>query len=263
MAEQRSLGVHPLGINLENRALLEQLHRELPGAFDVAHAARALHLEPDRTRDLLAYLARRGWLTRVRRGLYVAVPLNARRSGEWIEDAWIVAERAFSPCYVAGWSACEHWGLTEQTFRTVLVVTSRKVRDRHPVMQGIPYRVTVRPQKQFFGLATTWREQVPVSVSDPSRTIVDLLDDPTLVGGIRNVADVVYGDRLGKRAVFKRLGFILEHLGADAPELVAACLERRSTGLIALDPSVKIRGRIVRRWGLRANVELGTPGGDW
>lgn len=267
------------GINRENRALLERLHRELPGAFDVEHASAVLGLEAGRTRMLLAYLARRGWLSRVRRGLYVAVPLDTRRPGEWTEDAWVVAERTFSPCYIGGWSACQHWGLTDQIFRTVLVVTGRKVRGRELVIQDTPYRVTVRSEEKLFGTTMVWREQVRVPVSDPSRTIVDLLDDPTLGGGMRNVADVVheyctgehraddllvaYADRLGNRAVFKRLGFTLEHLDVDAPGLVEACLERRSSGLIALDPSVKVKGRIVRRWGIRVNLNLGTPGGNW
>ena len=279
MVNAQTLGAHVEGINRENRALLEQLHRELPGAFDIAHASTALGLDADRTRKLLAYLARRGWLSRVRRGLYVAVPLDTRRPGEWIEDAWIVAERTFSPCYIGGWTACQHWGLTEQVFRTVLVVTAKKVRDRDPVMQGTSYRLTVRSEDKFFGTTTVWRDQVRVRVSDPTRTIVDLFDDPTLGGGMRNVADVVheyltgeyrddtllveYGDRLGNRAVFKRLGFLLEHLGIEAPDLVATCMERRSAGLVALDPSVPTKGRIVRRWGIRANVTLGTPGGDW
>jgi predicted transcriptional regulator of viral defense system len=267
------------GINRKNRALLERLHREMPGAFDVQHASAALGLEPDRTRRLLAYLARRGWLSRVRRGLYVAVPLDTRSPGDWTEDAWVVAERTFSPCYIGGWSACQHWGLTEQVFRTVLVVTAKKVRHRDQVMQGMPYRLIVRSEEKFFGLTTVWRDQVRVSVSDPTRTIIDVLDDPPLGGGMRNVADVVheyltgelrddallveYGDRLGNRAIFKRLGFLLEHLGVDAHELLPACRERRSAGLVALDPSVEARGRIVRRWGIRANVALGTPGGDW
>lgn len=271
--------MHVEGINRENRALLERLHREMPGAFDVEHASAVLGLDAGRTRKLFAYLARRGWLSRVRRGLYVAVPLDTRRPGEWTEDAWVVAERTFSPCYIGGWSACQYWGLTDQVFRTVLVVTGRKVRGREPVIQGTPYRVTVRSEDKLFGTTIVWRQQVRVRVSDPSRTIVDLLDDPTLGGGMRNVADVVheyltgeyrdddlliaYADRLGNRAGFKRLGFVLEHLGIDAPGLVEACLERRSAGLVALDPSVQLKGRIVRRWGIRANVRLGTPGGDW
>lgn len=200
-------------------------------------------------------------------------------AGEWIEGAWVVADRLFAPCYIGGWSACEYWDLTEQLFRTVLVVTARKVRDREQVVQTTSFRITVRAEDKLFGTTPVWRDQVRVQVSDPARTIVDVLDDPTLGGGMRNVADVVheylasehrddallieYGDRVGNRAVFKRLGFVLEHLGVDAPALLDACLERRSSGLVALDPSVDAKGRIVRRWGVRANVMLGTPGSEW
>ena len=164
-------------------------------------------------------------------------------------------------------------------FRTILVVTGKKMRSREPVIQGTPYRITVRAEDKLFGTTPVWRDQARVQVSDPTRTIVDVLDDPRLGGGMRNVADVlheyftgahrdddlliVYADRLGNRAVFKRLGFVLEHLHVESPGLVAACLERRSAGLVALDPSVEAKGRIVRRWGIRANVTLGTPGGEW
>jgi predicted transcriptional regulator of viral defense system len=266
----------PAGISSRNRAQLEELHRRAGGAFSVAQAAELLGVDRVRAARLLGYLARRGWLSRVRRGLYVAVPLDARQSGEWIEDPWVVADQVFSPCYIGGWSACEHWDLTEQTFRAVLVVTAKKVREREVEMQGISFHLTVRTEEALFGTVQVWRGQTRVAVSDPSRTIVDVLDNPRLGGGIRTVVDVLreymasqhrddqiliaYGDRLDNRAVFKRLGYLIELLGIEADELLAACRERRSAGLVALDPSVKARGQIVRRWGLRANVHLAELG---
>jgi predicted transcriptional regulator of viral defense system len=268
----------PLGISAENRELLERLHRELPTAFDIEDAAEVLGLDAHHTRRLLAYLARRGWLSRVRRGLYVTVPLDTRRPGEWTGDPWVVAERLYSPCYIGGWSACEHWGLTEQTFRTVVVVTAKTIRERSQLIQGTPFRLTHRSEDKQFGLDVIWRGQARVKISDPSRTVVDLLDDPTLGGGIRSVADVLheylideyrdddllieYADRLGNRAVFKRLGFLVEHMDVDAERLTAAAFKRRSAGLAKLDPSIDDKGQIVRRWGIRANATLGTPGGQ-
>ena len=74
---------------------------------------------------LLARWAAQGWLQRVRRGIYVAVPLESQRADSQPEDSWIIAEAAFSPCYISGWSAAEHWGLTEQVFRTVLFCVMR------------------------------------------------------------------------------------------------------------------------------------------
>jgi predicted transcriptional regulator of viral defense system len=270
--------VHPAGISQRNRDCVERLHRGTISPFDVAEAARLLDLDTASASRLVGYLARRGWLSRVRRGLYVAVPLDARRSGEWIEDPWIVAHRVFAPSYIGGWSACEHWDLTEQLFRTVLVVTGKKVRRQEVELQGVHFWVTSRPVDHLFGTVGVWRTGVRVEVSDPSRTIIDMLDDPRLGGGIRNVADVLreylssehrkddlladYGDRLGNRTVFKRLGFLLERLGADADDLVEACLARRSAGLTKLDPSVKTNGRITGRWGLRVNVSVNRTGDE-
>jgi predicted transcriptional regulator of viral defense system len=265
------------GISQRNRAHLEELHRSVHGAFDVRKASMILGVSQEEASQLLGYLARRGWLSRVRRGLYVTVPLDARHSGEWIEDPWVVADRVFSPCYIGGWSACEYWELTDQVFRTLLVVTVRHVRHRDEEIQGMPFRLTVRNEKAFFGTASVWRGQNKVAVSDPSRTVIDVLDDPGLGGGIRTVADVLeeyfrserrddqrlvdYGDRLGNRAVFKRLGYLLEHGQVRAPDLLEACLARRSRGLAKLDPGVDVPGRIVRRWGLRVNVALGSSAG--
>ncbi|MGH2758690.1 MAG: type IV toxin-antitoxin system AbiEi family antitoxin domain-containing protein [Actinomycetota bacterium] len=270
-----ALRVHAGGISERNRAYLEMLHRDAHAAFGVDEAARALGLDHDEAARLLTYFARRGWLSRVRRGLYVAVPLDARRSGEWVEDSWVIAARVFDPCYIGGWSACEYWDLTEQVFRSLLVVTAKKVHDRDVVMQGVAFHVTVRHESKLFGATGVWRGQTRVDVSDAPRTIVDILDDPALGGGIRQVARVVheyftsehrnddllveYGDRLGNRTVFKRLGHLLEAQEIDAPDLITACLQRRSAGYTTLDPSVKTRGTIVRRWGLRVNVRLTKP----
>lgn len=279
--------VHPLessavrsagGIGGANRARLAALHRAFIGPFSIADAATALDQDEGSARRLLGYLSRRGWLARVRRGLYLTVPLDAARAGEWIEDPWIVAARAFRPAYIGGWSAAEHWCLTEQVFRDVVVITTRDVRQRNHVLQGQTFLVTRRAREKVFGLEPVWRRDIAVKVSDPSRTVVDVLDDPSIGGGIRHVMSIVreylgsercneallveYGDRLGNRAVFKRLGWILEVLG-DEGALRDACAERRSAGLVKLDPTVDKPGRIVRRWGLRVNVALDERVDDW
>ncbi|MFQ5351777.1 MAG: hypothetical protein ACE5D3_01750, partial [Candidatus Binatia bacterium] len=132
------------GIESHNRDLLEQLHRTFAGPFSPAEAADALRLDCQRARRLLAHLTSRGWLSRVRRGLYVTVPLGASAPADWREDPWIVAAKAFTPCYIGGWSACEHWGLTEQVFRDIVVMTGRSVRSGKTEVQGTPFRLKRR-----------------------------------------------------------------------------------------------------------------------
>ncbi len=263
------------GIRAENRARLATLSRAFGGPFTADEAAEALDVDRAEAARFVGYLASRGWLARVRRGLYAPVPLEASAPEEWRSDPWLVAARVFEPCYIGGWSACEHWGLTEQLFRDVLVVTARQQRRSTARVQGMDFRVVTRKQEALFGTRPVWRGRERIQVSDPSRTIVDVLDEPALGGGIRHGADVLveyfegehrdektliaYGDRLGNRTVFKRLGFLVEELGIDAPDLVAACTKRKSAGISALDPTVRTKGRITRRWNLRVNATV-SPG---
>ena len=108
-------------------------------------------------------------------------------------------------------------------------------------------------------------------MSDPSRTVVDMLDDPSFGGGIRHVAHALseyfdshvdeevllsYVERRGNRSVYKRLGYLIEAQNIPSPELIHACRSRMSTGLVDLDPAVPATGRITKRWNLRVNVDL-------
>src|SRR5712691_9135499 len=61
------------------------------------------------------------------------------------------ASVTFEPCYMGGWSALEHWGLTEQLFRTVMVFTARRVRNRNPDFQGTSIHLKVVAPDKLFG----------------------------------------------------------------------------------------------------------------
>lgn len=264
--------MEPRGLSASNRRHVERLHRAFSEPFGVEEAVEALGVDLARARRLVRYLADRGWLDRVRKGLYLPVPLDAYRSGEAHQDPWVVASVVFEPAYIGGWSAAEHWDLTEQVFRDVLVVTARRPRDRTPTIGTTTFEVHTMDPAKHFGLAPVWRGARRVEVSDPSRTVIDLLAAPRWGGGMRHVAEIVgeyfegehrddallvgYGDRLGVGAVFKRLGFLIETLELADGELVDACLERRTTGVNDLDPSVDADGRITTRWGIRANVSI-------
>jgi predicted transcriptional regulator of viral defense system len=260
------------GISAENRKALQRLHARFQAPFTTREGAEALDVALPRARRLLRYLADRGWLTRVARGMYATVPLAAREPANWPVDSWVVATRRFEPCYLAGWSALAHHGLTEQIFRAVVVVTSLTVRHRELNSQNIPFVLRHRDRSKFFGLDLVWRDGNRVQVSDRERTLVDVLDEPALAGGAAQVAEALvayfedeqrsedrlieYGDRLGNGTVFKRLGYLLESLQVGDERLVRACKLRRSSGFTLLDPSVPSNGERNARWGLRTNVPL-------
>lgn len=260
------------GITAENRRLLQLLHRSGPGPFTAADAAGLWRLPADRAGRLLRTLEAGGWLARPRRGLYVPVPLEAARAGEWHEDPWVIAIKLFPDGYVGGWSACEHWELTDQVFREVLVYSPRRVAAHRVPLDIGAIEVRKTSSERLFGLRSVWRATARVGVSDPSRTIIDVLDTPANGGGIRHVAEVVdtyfrsehrhdellvgYAERFGNRAVFKRLGYLIEVMGIDAPAVASACASRISRGVSALDPGIAGAGPIRTRWNLRINADI-------
>jgi predicted transcriptional regulator of viral defense system len=266
------------GILEKNRKLLITLHRGTSGPFTPHEAATLLHLDIDKTRKFLAYLADKGWLTHVRRGLYTTVSLDVIEPASWKEDPWIIASKVFQPFYIGGWTACEHWGLTEQIFKETVVISSRPVRRRHMEIQCVPFIVKVVNNSKIFGTEAVWRGRTRVPISDPARTVIDILDDPYIGGGVRHIADVLqeylshtrrndkllleYAHKLGNRSVFKRLGYLLELMNVDEAKLIEECRKSISSGISLLDPTATHKGRIIRKWNLRINVTLDSAKGE-
>ena len=253
------------GIGKADRERLSSILRGTKGTVSVAEAAKILDLPRIDVAKMLSRWAKKGWLSRVRRGLYIPVPLESKTADISLEDAWVVAARLYEPCYIGGWSAAEYWDLTEQIFRTVVVITTQRPRNRTPLIKGTDFLLRTVSDKTMFGLKPVWRGQVKVNISDPTRTMLDMLNDPQLGGGIRSTVDMLenylnsekkdlellinYADQLGNGAVFKRLGFLLE-LYAPAEQLsIKKCKERLSSGNAKLDP--KLSGnKLITRWRL-------------
>ena len=263
----------PKGITASNRNLVTALNVGFSGPFTAREAATTLGYTLGGAQRFLAYLAERGWLVRVHHGLYSTVPLDAVDPTEWRIDPWIVVSKLYGPhYYIGGWTACEYWDLTEQIFNSTIVFTTRRTREKETEVQGFPLRLRHTARDKIFGTRTVWRERTRVTLSDPTRTLVDALDDPSLGGGIRHVAEVLqayfeserrddslleeYIKRLGNRTVFKRLGYLLETLEIEAAQLIKSCKAGKSAGISLLDPSLPARGPARRRWNLRVNATV-------
>jgi len=241
------------GLGKIDRTRLSAVLRGTQGTISVAEATDILQLSSVSTAKLLSRWAKKGWLSRVRRGFYIPVPLESPTADIPLEDAWIIADKLFNPCYIGGWSAAEHWGLTEQIF------------NRKQTIKGTPFLLKTVPNKAMYGLKAAWRGQVKVNVSDPARTILDMLSDPLLAGGLRSMVDMFrnylgsdfkdltllleYARQLGNGAVFKRLGFLLEKYAESEEDCIALCKQRLTAGNAKLDPSLKAE-RLVTRWRL-------------
>ena len=95
------------GISEKNRKLLDDLNRTQKGPFSSKEASKALGLPLKEVSTILTYFSAKGWLSRVRRGLYITVPLGTLNPREYKENPWVVANRVFAPCYIGGWRSEE------------------------------------------------------------------------------------------------------------------------------------------------------------
>lgn len=247
------------------RERLGRLLREGGEVLTVANAARILALSRLDASKVLARWSGQGWLTRIKRGIYIPVPVEASSTEATVEDPWALVPELFGQAYVGGWSAAEHWDLTEQIFSDFCVFTMEPVARRRQVFHGIPFAVTHIAANHLFGTQAVWRGQRKIKISDPARTVIDMLSYPWAGGGLSHVMEcleshfrspdcdpdklVEYGDRLANAAVFKRLGFLSERFLGSGHELTVSCRSRLSKGNAQLDPSLK-GDRLVTRWRL-------------
>lgn len=244
-----------------------QLMNVLAASGDVVRISdvtKALGISRVEAAKRLARWREQGWLSRVGSGAYVPASIETLGSERVLDDAWVLVPALYAPGYVAGRTAAEHWDLTEQIFKDVVVVTGQAIRQRRQMRQGFEFTLKHLNPNKIFGTKSVWRHHTKVPVSDVHRTIIDILDDPGLGGGIQQVADclnvyfkradrddkklIEYGDRLGNGAVFKRLGFLAEK-NSDNAALIDLCRVRLTAGNAKLDPALNC-SRLVSRWRL-------------
>jgi predicted transcriptional regulator of viral defense system len=248
----------------KGRVQLSQVLQDAGELVSVDAVTKSLRVDPRGATKLLARWAAQGWIKRLRRGLYAPVPMASIGQVQVLDDPWLVVPSLFGPAYVGGWTAAEHWGLTEQIFRSVCVLTTRPIHGKEKNIQGVDFSLKRISPRAMFGTKTLWRGKVKVEISSPSKTIIDMLDDPAIGGGIRHVGDcldqylskksgtadelVSTAALLDNGAVFKRLGFLAERRGGPE-QLILECQKRLTTGNAKLDPAIRCR-RLVRRWRL-------------
>jgi len=205
---------------------LATLLRYKSGTIRVDDAMVALELDRSHAAKLLAGWHNQGVIRRVARGLYVPIQPTALGQTQVLEDPWVLVPELYHPGYIGGWSALEHWGLTEQLFRSVCVFTSKRVVYGNTVHQGVGFFIKHIPDSHIFGTKTVWRNHFKLRVSDPYKTILDIIDDPVLGAGLQHTVDCLrefikqfpkqrdldqlfeYAIRINNGALFKKPWFL-------------------------------------------------------
>ncbi|MCX7706937.1 MAG: hypothetical protein N2204_02890 [Anaerolineae bacterium] len=220
-----------------------------------------LDLESSRLAHLLQRMEQEGLVARVERGKYLLLGLEP---AEGLSNPLAVASQLVTPSYISFWSALHFYGLTEQAPRTVFVAVTRQKRPL--AFQGTTFRFVRLAPHMFFGYRREMLADLPLTVADEAKAILDSLYLPGNAGGVTEVAKalraallddrvevdqlVEYARRMDNASLVGRLGYLLEQLGyaADLPP---------PRGPVALDPSRPRGGAYDRRWKVYVNVSAG------
>lgn len=219
--------------------------------------------------DVARRLVRKKVLERVGPGRFVVRPLRALARPS-TASAVVLAAAALQgePYYLGGLWALSFHRLSGQQYTSVMdVFVARRLSPR--VLGGaqlVFHRVS--PERFGDGMSTAEIEGVSVRVSDPERSLLDLLDLPALAGGgseaLRHVQQALpkvsqsklieHAARGSRSSTCQRLGLLLERAGAS-PRLLAP-LHRRthaSKSMLSLVPGAPRVGHFNRVWSLVEN----------
>jgi predicted transcriptional regulator of viral defense system len=209
----------------------------------------------------LVHLARKGYVVRIMRGLYGAVPPEFAGTDYEI-DRYLVSSRASGPSgALAFHTALELHGVANAVLNEVYCITCGRV---HPFsFQGVDYRFV--SAREVFGTVWSVRQGISVTATDRERTFLDCLRRPELAGGLdelvrslgtfHTVDTVVIGDylrRFDEMSLVQRAGVMLTLLKEDlrVPEEFLAGLRTSVGGKVYyLVPGMERgTGRLDKEW---------------
>lgn len=254
------------GIGSVYRRKLSKAAESSKGSLTPEHVCKSLNITRQEAGRLLSRWHKAGWLRKIKRGFYILIPVESSPDELSIENPWIIVSKLFEPGYIGGFSAIKHWDLSEQIFETITYFTTKNIKDRNPKYSGLKLQLKSIDKSKLFGTKTLWIESTKIQVSDPSKTLVDLLDDPSLVGGMRVVFDffktyfeseyknmdliIEYTLKMKNKTIFKRLGFLLELLSFSDEKVLNKIKINISKGYSNFDPAIK-SVRIIKKWNLK------------
>lgn len=234
--------------------------------FNVHAGAKILGLNPIDASKILSRWQKQGFIFRVKQGLYTIMPIDTASEDFALDNRWAIIPKIFDPCYIGGFSAAEHWDLTEQIFNSICVFTTKVVKKHNINIANQDVLVRHIQPNRLFGLQPIWFKQEKVMISDIHRTMIDLFDNPENGGGIQHAIDCLknylhkpeanleklaeYAFQLNNGAVYKRLGYLLSVLHDPQAPCVLEFSKKLSKGYAYLDPKQKADVKLVKRWNL-------------
>ena len=248
--------------------LFAGLHDVDKTVFDTGTAAALMGVTRSQTAGLLHAAAKRGLVTRVRRGLYNLVPFELGSATFHLAPRYTLVRESLGniPYFFSYASALDIHQLATQPGFDVYVTSPirRKVIN---IGGSLLHSVWV-PPKRIFGSQSLVLGDLRLSVSDIERTLVDAVAIPAYCGGFGEVAKaffmasrkvdstklIGYARAYDKWSVLRRVGYLLEFFELAPRKVLDDLAQSLPAGYSRLDPDLPKEGGNSSKWGLNLNV---------
>lgn len=142
----------------------------------LAELREALEASENYARLFAHRLVKKGWLERLRPGLFQLIP--ADRGPEGVADTNPLAAGAVlvKRYFYSFGTACIHYGLTDQVFSEVYLACQE--RRRPEIIRGKRYVFIHVPAHRFFGFEQVTVLGEPVNMATIERALLDAVDRP-------------------------------------------------------------------------------------
>lgn len=255
------------GLSKREALALTRLAAQNKTVITISDIQDILDISGDQAKKIAYNLENKKWLDRLKRGIYLIVPLEAGEKAEYTEHEYIIAAHLADPMYISYWTALNHHNLTEQVPLTVYAATTKRVPTQE--IHNVEYKFVTLTEDKFFGFGTKLIDgQKSVNVATVQKAIVDCADHPEHCGGITELAKAVskaeqegyswdaasdYLLRIGNGAAIKRVVYLTDLFDVELPR-EDELREAFTTGYSKLDPTRKDEGKHSSEYRLQLNV---------
>jgi predicted transcriptional regulator of viral defense system len=250
---------------------------------DAKKAADFEKIPQNQLAKILSHFAKRGWVQRLRRGVYVSIGiLPGAIHAHANADPFLISAYLIQPSAISHWSALQYHGLTDQIPLIVTASTTRQVitpsmrvknhlprQTKHVwEIHGKSYEYIHVQDNHFFGIENIWLDDLTVQITDKERTLLDVFIYQKMFGGFGGALGILedslpqidveklidYAIKYDKKSLAKRLGWALEYFGIPENK-IEPLLNVPIAHYCRLDQSGPAKGPCDKRWMIQKNLQ--------
>ena len=264
-----------VNLSSDEAKLIVLIEIKKKSVFDIQDVKKLMDVSDSYVRYLLMSLVKKGWVERIKRGKYQAIPLDFGYP-ERISplNPYLIGASLVDPYYFSYYTSNSYYGFTTQIPSKYYIATIKKLQTKRWNNRSFNF-ITI-DKKKFFGYKEAIILGEKVKIAIPEKSIVDSFDKPKYAGGLTEVTRVLwksykqlnksklinYAIRMQSYSLNQRLGYIIElleeknHIQPLDPKLKERLLGKIGKTVIYLDRNKPKNGTLNKKWNIVTNVEV-------